>query len=135
PLASVRFHYNDPTESMLDRVQEVVARYEVTTDASVVAEHLNAKTQTIAVVQDAAKATIFAAQKVNSGDMVAADRELEKQELRLRDAARKSKDMVEQQRAVTAANQVAKARSTVKAAAAAPAPAKRAAVLQMNADG
>src|SRR4029078_7027032 len=32
PLASVRFHFQDPSEGNLDRVQEVVAHYQVTTD-------------------------------------------------------------------------------------------------------
>lgn len=129
PLASVRFHYSDPTEAMLDRMQEVIARYEVTNDRSIVAEHINAKAQTIVAIQEAAKATIAAAQKVSSGNVAAADADLALQENHLRDVAKKLKAGKEQQRALDAAGEIASARGMAHASP--PAPAAKA----MNASG
>lgn len=139
PLASVRLHFSDPSESNLDRVQEVVARYQMTSDVVAIDEHANARTRSIAAVQEAARATIAAAQQVNTGNFAEADRELEKQEAKLRDIAAKTKDKDAQARAVAAVSHVQQARKMAKAAEAAPpaaAPAaKRASALDMNQKG
>src|SRR5262249_48246641 len=87
PLASVRFHFQDPSEGNLERVQEVVAHYQVTTDRLAVEKHQNSKTQTIVATQEAAQATIAAAQKVNDGHFETADKDLAAAEAKLRASA------------------------------------------------
>src|SRR6185503_6515963 len=87
PLASVRFHFKDPGDGNLERVQEVVARYQATTDRLAIEQHQNTKTQTIVATQEAAQATIAAAQKVNDGKFDVADRDLAAAESKLRASA------------------------------------------------
>ena len=139
PLASVRLHFRDPSEGNLARVQEVVARYELTRDASAVALRSNARTQSIVAVQQAAQASVRAAQQLTAGDFEAADRQLAQAEADLRSSAVLVKDASEKQRVLAAAHNVAKARKGASAAAAAPPaarPAKaRAEALDMNRQG
>jgi Ca-activated chloride channel family protein len=134
-LASVRLHFRDPAEGNLERVQEVVARYQVTADPMAVAEHQNARTQTIAAVFEAGKAAVEAAQQVNSGQFDAADQQLAVAEAKLRDTAARAQSTQEKQRAMAAASTMAQARTQARAAAAKPAPARRADVLEMNSTG
>jgi len=135
PFASVRLHFRDPGEGDLERVQEVVARAAWTNDESVVASHANAKTQSIVAVQGAAKLEMDAAQQVNRGQFAAADDRLAAAEKKLSEQARASKDKGEQQRLAQAAQTVASARATTKAAAAAPAPVQRDSALKLNKAG
>jgi Ca-activated chloride channel family protein len=50
PLASVRLFFRDTAEQGLSRVQEVVARYQVTDQPTIVAQHENDRAKTIAAV-------------------------------------------------------------------------------------
>lgn len=134
-LASVRLHFRDPANGNLDRVQEVVARYDVTSDPSAVASHQNEKTQTIAAVLEAGRVTVNAAQQVNKGDFEAAERQLAAAEARLRDQAVHAQSAKEKSRAIAAATSVATARQTAQRAAAAPAPMRRMDALKMNSAG
>jgi Ca-activated chloride channel homolog len=139
PLASVRLHFRDPADGSLSRVQEVVARHEVTRDAQLVERNVNEKAQSIAAVQQAAQAAVRAAQRVNADDFEAADRELAVAEKRVLESAKRSKDKVEQQRLQAAADRMSSARKSAQAAAAAPAAAKpaakRAGALDANSAG
>lgn len=134
-LASVRLHFRDPADGNLERVQEVVARYEVTPDAQRVAASQNARTMTIAAMMDAGQATVEAAQQVNSGDFEAADKKLAQAEEKLKATAAQARSKDEQQRAIAAAATVSKQRAAARGAAAKPAPARRNDVLEMNQSG
>jgi len=134
-LASVRLHFRDPVEGNLERVQEVVARYQVTSDAKQVASSQHARTQTIAAVMDAGKAAVDAAQQVNAGDFDAAEKKLAQAEAKLRETATRARSKDEQQRAIAAASTMAQQRSAARAAAAKPAPARRMDALEMNSAG
>lgn len=136
PLASVRLHFLDPAEGNLSRIQEAVAHYQVTRDVSVVAQHTNARTQSIVAVNEAAQVGLRAAQQVNAGSFEEAERDLAAVEKRLQASAAKLDDEGARQRVMAAAASVSKARAGAGAAAAAPPaarPAKaRAAALEMN---
>lgn len=134
-LASVRLHFRDPSEGNLERVQEVVARFQVTGDAQQVATTQNARTQTIAAVMDAGKAAVDAAQQLNAGDFEAADKKLAEAETKLRATAAQARSEKEKQRAIAAASTMSQQRSAVRAAAAKPAPARRMDALDMNSTG
>jgi Ca-activated chloride channel family protein len=139
PLASVRLSFRDPSEGNLPRVQEAVARYEVTRDASEMARHENARTNAIAAVQEAGRTAIAAASEIGAGRFDAADQQLAVAQAKLDDAAKKTKDAGERQRVVAAASRISAARATAKAASAAPPAAKpaaaRAGALDLNSAG
>jgi Ca-activated chloride channel family protein len=136
PLASVRLHFRDPSDGGLERVQEVVARYEMTDDPSAVASRENARTRSIAAVQEAAQIAIAAAQDVNRGDFKAADVALAEAQARLATAASSVRDESEKKRVLAAAKTMATARQSAAEAAAAPAAAapaaRRARALDIN---
>ncbi|WP_438006352.1 VWA domain-containing protein [Sorangium sp. So ce321] len=132
PLASVRLHFRDPENGNVPRVQEVVARYDVTSDAALVAARQNEKTQTIAAVIETGMAQLEAAQDVNSGNFGAAEAKLAVAEERLRQQAARAQSAKEKGRAADAAAAVASARKTARAAAAAPPSARRMDALEMN---
>jgi Ca-activated chloride channel family protein len=138
-LASVRLRFRDPTESNLDRVQEVVARYQTTTDAVAVEAHANGKTRAIAAMVQASKATLAASREVNAGNVEQADQALALEEQKIVEKASKAKDAAAKKDMLAAATVVQRARASAKAVAAAPAPAraemKRAKALEMNHDG
>lgn len=137
-LASVRLRFRDPVDGGLERVQEVVARYQATGDRALVEAHVNDRTRTIAASQQAAQITIAAAQQINDGRYDAADQQLAQAEAQLRAAASRAKNEGERQRVMAQATTVAKARASVKADAAAPPaarPAPRARALEVNAAG
>jgi Ca-activated chloride channel homolog len=138
PLASVRLHFRDPADGNLERVQEVVARYQVTTDPGAVEKHANETTRTIAAVQQAGQMAIAAAQDVSEGRFRDADKSLEMAEAHLRDMAVHAVDEDARKRAVAAASTMTHARASARAAAVAPAAAAPAArrekALEMNAD-
>jgi Ca-activated chloride channel family protein len=119
-LASVRLRFRDPADGGLDRVQEVVARYQVTSDRSLVERHANDKTRAIAASQQAAQITIAAAQQISDGRFDAADKQLAEAETRLKDAARQARSDADRQRVVAQAAHVAKARADVQDAYRAP---------------
>jgi Ca-activated chloride channel family protein len=138
PLASVRLHFQDPSEQGLERVQEVVARYALTDDLQQVASHENERTRSIAAVQEAARTAVDAAQQVNEGRFEDADAKLAQAEARLKDAASRAQDEGERRRVLALAQTMSAARSESRAAAAAPpaakAAARRASALKMNSD-
>ncbi len=124
PLASVRLHFRDPSDGNLERVQETVARYSVTHDASVVALHQNARTQEIVAVNEAGKLADSAAEKASRGDVDKAAQDLVKAEEKLLAQAKLAKDDGERQRITASVSNITKARKATEAAAAAPAAAK-----------
>jgi Ca-activated chloride channel family protein len=136
PLASVRLRFQDPADGNLERVQEVVARYQVTSDRAVVASHANVKTQTIVASQEAAQITGAAAQNVNDGRFDKADQQLAEAEAKLRESAKRAASDLDRQRVLAQASRLSTVRAATKATAAAPpaaaAPAKRARSLEMN---
>ncbi|MGK3998972.1 vWA domain-containing protein [Sorangium sp. So ce1024] len=132
PLASVRLHFRDPENGNVPRVQEVVARYDVTSDPALVAARSNEKTQTIAAVIETGMAQLDAAQDVSSGNFSAAEAKLAAAEERLRQQAARARSVREKERASDAAAAIATARKTARAAAAAPPAARRMEALQMN---
>jgi Ca-activated chloride channel family protein len=136
PLASVRLHFRDPAEGSLERVQEVVARYEGTADAVAIAKHQNDKTRSIMAVQAAAQRAVAAAQEVNEGRFDSADRGLATAEAELRETASRAKDMKEKARMMAAADRMSSARKVARDAAAPPSAAKpspkRAGALDIN---
>jgi Ca-activated chloride channel family protein len=134
-LASVRLHFRDPNDGDLERVQEVVARVATTTDAGEVARHANSRTQSIAAIFDAAKIEVQAAQAVNQGQFVDADKELAMAEKKLEEQARTTKDDASKKRLVAAAASVGAARQSASAAAAKPKAAQRSEALKLNKQG
>lgn len=139
PLASVRLHFRDPSEGNLERVQEVIARYQVTSDPTAIDLHANQKTRAIIAVQEAGRLAVQAAQQVNDGRFDQAERELAAAETKLRESAKTVTSAPERQRIEAVATKMAKARVSTRAAAAAPpaaAPAaRRATALDVNASG
>jgi Ca-activated chloride channel family protein len=136
-LASVRLHFRDPADGGVERVQEVVARFQVTSDRARVVASANERTRTIVAAQAAAAITVAAAQHVNDGRFDAADKQLAEAESKLKAAAAQAKNEGDKQRVMAAVSRVGNARAAFKAAAAAPpAPAKRRAqALDLNAEG
>lgn len=135
PLASVRLHFRDPEEGDLERIQETVAKVSWTKDPNVVANHANAKTQSIMAVQEAAQLEMAAAQSVNQGNFGAADSSLAVAEKKLEERAKTTKDKGARDALEHQAVAVGNARRATKAAAAAPAPAQRSQALQLNKEG
>lgn len=136
PLASVRLFFRDTADQGLSRVQEVVARYEVTDQPTVVAQHENDRAKTIAAVNDAAGVAIAAAQDVSAGRFDDADASFAKAQERLNAAAANIRDAKEKERVLALAKQVQSARTSSRAAAAAPAAAapaaRRSKALEVN---
>jgi Ca-activated chloride channel family protein len=127
-LASVRLRFRDPGDGGLERLQEVVARYETTTDATAVERRANARTRAIVSMQDAAQIAVRAAQAVNAGQLDTADRDLARAEQRLADAAKKADSAELRARMEKAAAGMSAARAVAQRAAAAPAAARPAAM-------
>jgi Ca-activated chloride channel family protein len=136
PLASVRFHFRDTADGNLDRVQEVVARYQVTSDHVALEQHMNAHTQTIVTTQEASRAALAAADSLNKGSYESAEKDLAIAENKLRASAATASSSADKQRMIVAAGKMADARVKTKAAAAAPPaakPAMRSPALDVNA--
>ena len=135
-LASVRLRFRDPADGGLERMHEVVARYQVTSDRSLVEANVNAKTRTILASQQAAQITIQAAQQVNSGNWAAADQQLAQAETKLKEAAKSARSDADRKRVAVTAARISKARAAAKADSYAPSPAApRARALDINAAG
>jgi Ca-activated chloride channel family protein len=134
-LASVRLKFRDPADDGVERVQEVVARAQVSEDAAAVAAHPNATTRAMMATIDAAKVQIDAAQDLGAGQLVQAETQLAAAETRLRDEAARSNDATAKRKLSAAAATVASARQRVAAAPAAPPAKVRQDVLEMNAAG
>lgn len=132
-LASVRLHFHDPSDSGLERVQEVVARYQVTADQKLVEAHANDRTRTIAATQQAAQITIAAAQQLNDGRFGEADQQLAAAETQLKAAASRARNEGDRQRVMAAATHISKARAAAQVDAAAPPSAARPAAARARA--
>jgi Ca-activated chloride channel family protein len=132
PLASVRLRFHDSADGDVERVQEVVARAGVTSDASEVAMKTNARTQAIATIQKAAKMELAASDAANHGDFGAAQAQLAQAESTIRAQAATVKDEGQKKRLAQAAGGLSAARASAGAAAAAPKAVQRDVVLRMN---
>lgn len=127
PLASVRLHFRDPSDGNIDRVQETVARYQVTKNRDEIAKNENARTKDILTVVEAGKLADAAAVKAEQGDIEKAAQELAQAEQKLLAQAAAVKDDAAKKRIVANAANITKARKAADAAVAAPAAAKPAA--------
>jgi hypothetical protein len=100
-----------------------------------VAKSENARTKAILAVQDAAKLQIQAAQAVNQGQFMDADKELAQAETRVRAQAATTKNDAEKKRLDATAASIAATRRSAGAAAAAPKAVQRNEALKMNKSG
>ena len=134
PLASVRLRFKDATDGGLERVQEVVARTQLTRDEGLVASTASSRTKAIVAIQESARLQVQAAQRVNDGDFSAADKELARAEASLQAQASMTKG-AEKTRIVEAQKKVASVRAAAAAAPSKPKAEQRKMSLEMNASG
>jgi Ca-activated chloride channel homolog len=136
PIASARFHFNDPTDGGLQRVQEVVVRGQLTTDATLVSRHHNPEVQAIIAMNQASTVATAARGQVASGQFDEADAELGRAEEQLRQQAKRVKSKKDKSRMMKAAAGIAKNRRSVRSAQQAPPSARpaasRASALELN---
>lgn len=132
PLASVRLRFRDPADGDVERVQEVVARAGLTDDAREVAARGNARTQSIATIQEAAKLELAASDAANRGELQAATVRLAQAETTIREQAHKVADPRQKKRLEEVAGTLARSRASAGAAAAAPKAVQRDEALKMN---
>lgn len=135
PLASVRLRFHDTTDGGLERVQEVVARTQLTRDETQVASTANSRTKAIVAIQETAKAQVQAAQRLNDGDFSNADKELARAEASLQAQASVVKGATEKRRIEEAQKKVASVRAAAQAAPSKPKADQRKMSLEMNASG
>lgn len=134
-LASVRLRFRDAQDSDLERVQEVVARAQLTSDAQAVATHVSSRTRAIMAIQESAKIQMNAAQRINDGNFMAAEKELARAQSALAAQADVVTAPAEKKRIAEAQTQVAAARAATQAMPSKPKAAQRADALEMNASG
>lgn len=134
-VASVRLRFRDAQESDLERVQEVVARTQLTSDGAAVASHVSSRTKAIVAIQDAAKIQMDAAQRINEGQFNDADKELARAQDLLAAQAAVVTTTTEKRRIEAAGKKLAAARATTQAMPSKPKAAQRADALEMNASG
>ena len=135
PLASVRLVFHDPNDGDLERIQETVARVSATNDGAAVASHASSRTQAIVAVQDAAKLKMQAAQAMNQGQFVDADKELAAAEKKIVAQAAVTKDDSQRKRLDASAASIQATRRAAGAAAAAPKAVQRDEALKANKSG
>ncbi len=133
-LASVRLRFHDAAEGDLERIQEVVARTQLTNDDALAAKSVNSRTKAIAAIMDASKQQLQAAQRINDGDFIDADKELERAQNALSAQARVVTSEPERKRLEEASKKVASTRAAAGAMRAAPKASQREGALKMNAD-
>jgi Ca-activated chloride channel homolog len=133
-LASVRLRFRDANEGDLERIQEVVARTQLTSDDDAVARSVSSRTKAIVAIMDASKTQMQAAQRINDGNFVDADKELERAQQTLSAQARVVTAPAEKKRLEVAAGRVASARAATRAMPSAPKAVQRDSALKMNAD-
>ncbi len=126
-LASVRLSFADPSDGNVPRIQETIARFEVTRDAAVFAAKKNLKAQGVMTMLAFSESTKAAAMDFERDDFAAADKRLAQAEEGLRMMAAQSTNEGERKRFEQSVKKVQSARGSGAAAAAAPAPAKAAA--------
>jgi Ca-activated chloride channel family protein len=134
-LASVRLHFHDPADADLERVQEVVARAGTTRDPEVAARMENARTKAIAAIHEAAVLERKAAQQVNQGQFIDADKELGAAQARLDDLASKTKDEAQKRRLTAQSAAIGGARAATRAMPSAAPAAQRDHALKLNEAG
>jgi len=133
-LASVRLRFKDSNEGDLERIQEVIARTQLSSDDGAVARSVSSRTKAIVAIMDASKTQLAAAQRINDGNFVDADKELERAQQTLSAQARVVTAPAEKRRLEAAASKVGSARAATKATAAKPKADQRAGALELNAD-
>lgn len=133
-LASVRLRFRDANEGDLERIQEVVARTQLTSDDGAVARSVSSRTKAIVAIMDASKTQMQAAQRINDGNFVDADKELERAQQTLSAQARVVTAPAEKKRLEVAAGKVATARAAARAMPSAPKAVQRDGALKLNAD-
>lgn len=134
-MASVRLRFRDAQDSDLERVQEVVARTQLTGDSAAIASHVSSRTKAIVAIQDAAKLQMQAAQRLNDGQFMDADKELERAQMALAAQASVVTAPVEKKRIAEAQTRITAARAATQAAPSKPKAAQRSDALEMNAKG
>jgi Ca-activated chloride channel family protein len=134
-LASVRLRFRDAQDSDLERVQEIVARTQLTGDSAAVASHVSSRTRAIMAIQETAKIQMAAAQRINDGQFSDADKELARAEAALAAQAQVVTAPAEKKRITEAQTLVAAARATTQAMPSKPKAAQRSDALEMNASG
>jgi len=134
-LASVRLRFRDAQDSDLERVQEVVARTQLTSDAAAVASHVSSRTKAIVAIQESAKLQMAAAQRINDGQFMDAEKELARAEASLAAQASVVTAPAEKRRIAEAQTKIATARATTRALPSKPAAAPRKGARELNADG
>jgi Ca-activated chloride channel family protein len=132
-LASVRLRFRDAADGDLERVQEVIARTQLSNDDGAVARSVNSRTKAIVAIMDASKTQMEAAQRINDGNFVDADKELAKAQQTLAAQAAVVTAPQEKKRLEAAANKVASARAAARAMPSAPKAVQREGALQLNA--
>jgi len=110
----------------------VLARADTTGDAQVVASRANAKTHALMAIMEASKAELRAAENMNTGNFADAGQQLAQAEAALRAEAARTKDEVAKKKLDKAADSMASAGVSCRAAPAAAPSAVRADTLQMN---
>lgn len=133
-MASVRLRFRDAQENDLERIQEVVAKTQLTTDSGAIARTGSSRAKAILAIMDASKQELQAAQRINDGDFVDADKELERAQATLAAQAQSVTAPAEKKRLEAAAGKVAAARAATRAMPSAPKAVQRDRALQMNAD-
>lgn len=134
-LASVRLRFRDTGDSDLERVQEVVARTQLTNDAALVASHVSSRTKAIFAIQESARIQLEAAQRINDGRFEEAVKDLARAQAALAAEAAVVTAPAEKKRLAAAQDKVAAARATTQAMPSKPKAAQRADALEMNAGG
>jgi Ca-activated chloride channel homolog len=132
-LASVRLRFRDAAEGGLERVQEVVARTRLSSDAAAVAAAADGHTKAIVALHEASGAQLEAARRVNDGDFEAAQKKLADTRQMLLAQAQTVTDRNERRRLEQAASGVESSWSAARAMPSQPPAARRASALKMNA--
>jgi Ca-activated chloride channel family protein len=135
PLASVRLRFRDSQDGDVERIQETVARTQLTGDRDLVSSHANSRTRAIVAIDEMAKRSVEAAQRINAGQFKDAEAELAKAEATIAAQAAVVTAPAEKKRLADARTQIAAARATAQALPSAPPAAQRASALKMNAAG
>jgi len=132
PLASVRLRFRDAAEGNLERIQEVVARTQLSSDARAVSANADARTHGMIAMRESAEAQILAAQRINDGNFEEAERELDRARQGLLAQASTMKNAHEKRRLEAAATRVEQTRVATRAMPAQPKAMQRAGTLKMN---
>lgn len=133
PLASVRLRFRDASDGDLERIQEVVARTQLTGDEAGIARTMSSRTKAIMAINESSRFQLAASQQITSGDFGNADRELERAQKALQAQASVVQSAPEKKRLEQAAGEIASARAATKPMAAAPKAVQRDHALKMNA--